>query len=152
MCIRDRLGIGTAIIYALYKPLAEKDELKIAALMNLYARVYHIIGCIIAVLGIALLPFLDWIIGELPHVQHITLIYLMFLFNSVASYFFVYKRSLLIANQLDSISTMNQIIFLVIQYTLQMILLWLTGNYLLYLGVQLLCVFASNVMLSLIHI
>ena len=38
------LGIGTAIIYSMYKPVAEHDHKKIKSLMKLYQKSYNIIG------------------------------------------------------------------------------------------------------------
>lgn len=49
------LGIGSAIGYALYKPLANDDKPKIASLMKFYARCYYVIGAVVAVLGIGLI-------------------------------------------------------------------------------------------------
>ncbi|MBQ3423389.1 MAG: hypothetical protein IJH34_17420, partial [Romboutsia sp.] len=63
------LGIGTAIVYALYKPLAEKNEVEIARLMNFYKKAYTSIGVIIFILGIGLLPFLNGLIGEAPNIK-----------------------------------------------------------------------------------
>lgn len=94
------LGIGTAIVYALYKPLAEKNETEIAKLMNFYKKAYTSIGVIIFILGIGLLPFLNGLIGEAPNIKEsIYLIYIIYLFNSAISYFASYKSSLIIADQ-----------------------------------------------------
>ena len=63
------LGVGGAIVYALYKPLAENDEAKIASLMRLYSKAYRMIGTVIAVVGLALMPFIDLIIQEQPNIR-----------------------------------------------------------------------------------
>ena len=93
------LGFGAAIVYSMYKPIAQNEYKKTAALMNLYRRVYKIIGCIIGVLGLLLIPFLDYIIKDQSNIEHLTFIYLLFLTNSVISYFFAYKRSIVTADQ-----------------------------------------------------
>lgn len=142
------LGIGSAIIYNMYKPLAEKDENKIKALMNVYASAYHIIGCIIAILGIILVPFLNYLIKDKPNIPHLTIIYLMFLGNSVTTYFFAYKSSIIIADQKSYINTINQMKFTLIQNVIQIILLITTKNYFLYLGVQVACSFMTNISIS----
>lgn len=63
------LGIGTAIVYALYKPLAEHDEEKISALMQFYKKAYNFIGCVVGIVGLFLIPFLTKLIGEAPEIQ-----------------------------------------------------------------------------------
>ena len=87
------LGIGSAIIYALYKPLADKDEYKISSLMNFYSKSYKIIGISIAIVGLSILPFIKFIINDIPNIEEsIYLIYLLYLFNTVITYFFSYKN------------------------------------------------------------
>ena len=56
------LGIGTAIVYALYKPIAEKNEEKMAVLVQFYGKAYRIIGVVVAVVGVAIMPFLNFLI------------------------------------------------------------------------------------------
>ena len=58
------LGIGTAIVYELYKPLAERDEDELASLMKVYATAYKIIGTVVAIVGVCLIPFLQFLIAE----------------------------------------------------------------------------------------
>lgn len=93
------LGIGSAIIYHMYKPLANKDEEKLKSLMHLYAKAYRYIGLVVAIVGLSIVPFLGVIIKDKPNVEHLTIIYLLFLANSVVSYFFAYKTSIITADQ-----------------------------------------------------
>lgn len=142
------LGVGSAIIYSMYKPLAEKDENKIKALMNFYASAYHFIGCIVAILGIMLVPFLNYLIKDKPNIPNLTIIYLMFLANSVTTYFFAYKASIIMADQKSYINTINQMKFTFIQNIVQVILLITTKNYFLYLSIQVICSFMTNISIS----
>lgn len=142
------MGVGTAIIYALYKPISENDEKRISALMNLYAKVYKLIGIVIGILGLLLIPFLGYLIKDQPNIPSMTLIYLMFLANSVVSYFFTYKRSILIASQNGHINALNQIIFSVIQNIIQISILLNLRKYIPYLLVQFICTVCSNVAIS----
>lgn len=83
------LGIGDAITYALYKPLAENDNQKISILMSFYRVTYKVIGIIIFCMGICLLPFLKYLINfDIAIDINYYYIYILFLFNSVISYFF----------------------------------------------------------------
>lgn len=140
----SELGIGTAMTYALYKPLAHRDEVQISALMNLFAKAYRIIGVIIAAAGVLLYPFIGFFVKDIPDVRHIDAIYGLFLANTALSYFFSYRRALITADQREAINTFNQSVFLVLQNILQIILLLTTREYLLYLGTQVLCTLLSN--------
>ena len=143
----SELGIGTAITYALYKPLAERDEAQISALMNLFARAYRIIGTVIAIAGVALYPFIGFFVRDIPDVSHIGIIYGMFLANTALSYFFSYRRILITADQQDWINTVNQSVFLILQNIAQILLLMFTKQYLLYLGAQIACTVLANAMI-----
>ena len=142
------LGIGTAIIYALYKPLAENNEKKISALMNFYAKAYRVIGITIGISGLAILPFLDYLIKDQPNIPYLTLIYIIFLANSVMSYFFSYKRSIIVASQKGYINSLNQVLYLIIQNIAQIIVLLTFKQYILYLLIQTICTLMSNVAIA----
>ncbi|MBZ9687778.1 oligosaccharide flippase family protein [Clostridium estertheticum] len=142
------LGIGSAIIFSMYKPLAEKDETKTKALMNMYASIYRIIGVTTAVIGLALVPFLNIIIKDKPNIPNLNLIYIMFLANSVSSYFFSYKCSIIIADQKQYIVTLTQYAYSLVQNIVQISLLIITKNYFLYLSLQIIFTLLSNVAIS----
>ena len=90
------LGIGTAITFSMYKPLAENDKEKVKSLMQLYKKSYIAIGIIIMALGIILFPFLPYIIKDKADLVNINTIYMLYLAQAVISYcFFSYKSALL---------------------------------------------------------
>lgn len=142
------LGLSTAIIYSMYKPLAEKDEYKIRALMNLYKKTYTVIGMIVGIIGIGLVPFLGIIVKDINITDNIILIYLMFLSNSVISYFFIYKKSIIMADQKNYICAIIRYLFQMIRILLQLSILALTHNYILYLLMELICTFLENLSTS----
>lgn len=143
------LGIGSAIGYALYKPLANNDQKKISALMNYYAKAYKMIGIIVIIVGIMMMPFLELIIQTPINIsENIYLLYSMYLFNSASSYFFSYKSSLLICDQNNYIVLLYSYTVNLIQNILQIIVLLLTKNYVLYLSIQLICGMAFNLIIS----
>ena len=142
------LGVGPAIVYSMYKPLAEDDRYKVKALMNLYKRSYISIGCAIAFIGIGLTPFLEFFIKELPDIERIRLIYLMFVANSAISYFFSYKRSLIIADQKRYIATFYKYVFYLILNILQILVLIYTKNYILFLVLLILSTTIENICVS----
>ena len=63
------LGIGSAIIYALYKPIAENDEEKVASLMRIYKYAYAVIGTVVALVGVCMMPCLKFVIGDAPEIK-----------------------------------------------------------------------------------
>lgn len=143
------LGFGTAAIYALYKPLAKQDERNISALMNLYAKIYHVMFAVVMALGLLLLPFIKYIINDLPeNIPNIHLIYLLFVLNSALSYLFAYKRSLLFADQKNFKISLITVIFKIILAVSQIIGLMLTRSYYVYLGAMILCGLLENIVIS----
>lgn len=132
------LGIGTALNYSLYKPVAEHNIEKIKSYMRFYKRAYLTIAGVIAVLGIAISPFLKYILknpGNLT-VRELTLYYYLFLFNTVISYFVTYKYSLVNAEQKNYIQTNITTLTKMATATVQIAVLLLFRNFLFYLLAQ----------------
>ena len=129
------LGIGSAIAFSLYRPLAENNIEIIKSLMQFYKKAYRYIAIVIATLGCCLIPFLDVIIKDPGNMQHITFIYLVFLYNTVISYLFSYKVTLLSADQKSYLMTNVNMIISVITLVIQLIVLIVFKNYFIYLVV-----------------
>lgn len=147
------LGIGSAIVYALYKPLAEHDEEKVASLVSLFGKAYRSIGLIIFIIGILLTPFIKIIIKEVPELsESIYLLYIINLFNTASTYFFSYRSSLLTAAQQNYLVIGINYIITVLQSALQMIWLLNTHNYLGYILIQTIGTFVYNFTISKIAI
>ena len=143
------LGIGTAVVYAMYKPIAEDDHDKLASLMKFYGTAYKVIGCAVALFGLALLPFLDLIIGEQPGISDdLHYIYLLYLFNSASSYFFSYRTTILTASQRNYVVVAINYAVVIIQNIIQIIVLLTTKNFTAYLVIQILCGLATNIITS----
>jgi O-antigen/teichoic acid export membrane protein len=142
------LGFDTAIVYSLYKPLAENDIYKIQALMNLYQKAYRLVGLIVLLIGLSLLPFLPYLMNGETTISNISIIYLLFLSNSVLSYYFVYKQSIIIADQHNHIISKIHSVFTIISNILQMILLVIFSNYMLVLVAQITFRIIENVYLA----
>lgn len=132
------LGIGTALNYSLYKPVAEHDIEKIKSYMRFYKKAYLTIAGVIAAVGIAISPFLKFILknpGSLT-VKELTLYYYLFLFNTVISYFVAYKYSLSNAEQKNYIQTNITTLTKIAAATVQITVLLLFRNFLFYLLAQ----------------
>lgn len=142
------LGIGEAITFSLYKPLSTNDIYKCQMLMQLYKKVYTIIGVIIFAVGICITPFLQFLIAELPDIKNIHFIYILFVFNSAVSYLFSYKRNLIIADQNRYIVTIYRYVFYFILNVLQIIFLIFTKNYIIFLLLQISSTIIENIFIS----
>jgi O-antigen/teichoic acid export membrane protein len=142
------LGVGGAIIYHIYKPIAEGDEQGQTELMNMYKLLYRIIACVIAVAGLALVPFLDYLIKDKPDIPGLTFIYLLYLFNTVSSYFFSYKRAIIDAHQKQYVGTIINTIFTTIQFLVQIVVLLVLRNFIAYLLVQIICNVLTNIVVA----
>lgn len=131
-----QLGIGTAINYSLYKPIAENDDRKIVALMKLYKTAYRIIAMVVAMLGLLVYPFLDIFVNTDIPMDEIRVFYLIFLFNTVSSYFITYKSSYVSALQKNYVVTNINTIGQIVTYIIQLIFVVLTKSYIVYLMIQ----------------
>lgn len=144
----SELGIGNAIIINLYKPMAQGDETTVCRYMNYYAKAYRTIGLVVLAFGLASTPFLQYIVNTEAEIPNLRLIYFLFVANSAISYFCAYKRTILTVDQKEYINTINRNVFLLIQNILQILVLLLTHNYILYVCMMLLCTLLSNVYIS----
>ena len=143
------MGIGTAIIYKMYTPIVEKDTEKLKSLMQLYKKAYICIGLIVFILGLLLIPFLGIIINDTPNIkENIVLIYLMFLINTSISYFFTFKKSIIIANQKQVIINKIDSIIFFIKCVFEVLILFFTKNYILYLLLEIVFTFCENYYIS----
>jgi O-antigen/teichoic acid export membrane protein len=129
------LGFSSAIVFSMYKPIAQNDNKMICALMAYYRKVYSVIGLVITGLGLIILPFLPQLIkGSHPSNINLYSLYLLFLINTTISYFlFAYKLSILTAHQREDILSKVEIGIRAICYTLQAIVLLRLKNYYLYI-------------------
>ena len=143
------LGVGTAMIYALYRPVAEDDQKKIASYMKVYGTAYKVIGAVIAVMGLLLIPFLNLLIKNPPNIsENITVLYLIFLFSTVSSYFYSYRSSILIAHQENYIVLAISYGVVIVQNLAQILALVLLKDYMVYLILQVVFVLVTNILIS----
>lgn len=142
------LGVGSAILYNMYKPMAEKEIHRVKALMNFYKSTYLKIGITVLLIGFALTPFLNYLIKDTPDIPELEIIYLLYVFNNAVSYFFVYKQSVLIADQKNYVVLKFTIVKNIFMNLLQIIFLILTGAFLPYLIISIVSTIVFNVLIS----
>ena len=144
----SELGVGTAITYALYGPIARKDIQKQQILMRMFRTFYRITAGFVLVAGLCLIPFLDILMKDRPDVNHLVLIYILYLLNSVVSYLLIYKKTLIDAHQMNYITVLYHNGFLVLQDICQIIVLLTTRNFVLFLLVAVVCTLTGNICMS----
>lgn len=142
------LGVGSAMAYSLYKPLEQDDKEKIKSLMNLYKIIYRVIGTLIFVVGVFITPFLNLFIENIPDIKDINLIYILFVANTAVSYFYSYKRTLIISAQKRYIATFYKYLFYFLLNVSQIVILLITKNYILFLVTQVILTLLENIMIS----
>lgn len=143
------LGIGTAIIYSMYKPVAEHDHKKIKSLMKLYQKSYNIIGGVVFLLGLFVIPFMGLIIKDAPDIkENLNFIYVLFLVNTSASYFFTYKKSIIYAHQKQRVVDNIDSIFYFGKSIAEIAILCITRNFVAYLVTDILATVTENVAIA----
>ncbi len=143
------LGIGTAIIFNMYKPVAENDKEKIKSLMQLYKKTYNTIGVVVFLLGLCVIPFMNLIVKDAPNIKEdLVLIYILFLSNTAFSYFFTYKKSIISAYQKQSIINNIDSVFYFFSSIIQILFLFLTRDYIVYLVIVIISTLSENIILA----
>lgn len=146
------LGVGSAMVYSMYKPIAQDDNTTICALMKLYRTYYRVIGLIIALVGGVLTPFIPKLIsGEVPSDINIYVLYLLNLGATVLSYWmFAYKNSILQAHQRTDVISKVTLITNTFQYGLQLLVLCTIKNYYVYVLVLLATQVITNIVTAIV--
>lgn len=143
------LGVGSAIVYLLYKPIADNDVKQIKMYMRAYKQMYRIIGVVVFTIGIALTPFLDFFITERPDIpENLEFIYILYIIKTVSTYFFAYKQSIFNASQKGWIVTRNTAIFSCIRAVFEIIFLTTTRSFIIYLLIAVVINYAQNIFIA----
>lgn len=144
------LGLGSAIVYHLYKPIAENDQQRIRLLMNFYKRCYTVISIVVGVIGCTIFPFLNKLVGNVNFNDNIYVIFGLFIFDTIMSYALTYKRSILYADQKTYIINIIHAIYLIMMNGLQIGILYYSKNYIVYLIIKIVCRIIENIVINII--
>lgn len=145
------LGVGSAIVYNLYKPLTENNTKKLIQLMTLFKKAYRIIAIAIFLVGICLLPRIDLFVSKIDvSLNYLRFIYFLFLIRTVCSYLLAYKISLINADQKAYIVSLSNILVKIFFTIIEIILLILFHNFEIFLILEILFTLSSNLVLSFI--
>lgn len=144
----SELGFGAAVSYVLYEPMASEDFEKIRKILHFTQRVFRIIGLIVLGIGIILIPFLPYLISsDYPASINIYYLYILFLCNSVISYFaFSYKRILFSAGQRYDVETNIATFSILLQYIFQIFSLVVWRNYYIYVSISVIMTLVNNIL------
>lgn len=144
------LGIGTAIVYYLYKPLAENNESRIRRIMNFYGSSYKKIAITILMLGICITPFLNYLVGENNVSINIYVVYILFVLDASLYYILSYKRTILVANEKNYYINIVHLVYLLLLNFLQILVLYLTKDYYLYVIIKIIMRVLENIIINII--
>lgn len=141
------LGVGSAMVFSMYKPIAEDDTDHICALMRLYRLYYRVIGLVILCIGLLCLPFIPKLIhGQIPPDMNVHILYLLNLSVTVLSYWlFAYRSCVINAYQRRDIISKIHIAAGTFKYALQLIALICLRNYYYYVVARILTQIFSNI-------
>ena len=152
MLAASELGIGAAVLFSLYRPIKNEDHSKVAAYMLLLKKVYHIIAIAIMGGGIILLPFLRYIVKDVPDIkENIYIVFLLFVAKTALSYLFHYRAVLFEAYQYKRVQSYINCTVTVVVIAIQTIVLYLTRQYYLFLLLDIIGVGLSNCILAVIY-
>ena len=146
------MGMGNVLMFYLYSALKNQDTERIRALVNEFKKIYSAIIAIVLSIGLLLIPFLGYIVRSSLNRQDLVGYYLLYLINSVASYFVVYRTIVLSADQKNYISNIVHTIATIIMYILQFVYLLIFKDFWGYLIIQVAHTIGSNLVLNFISL
>lgn len=142
------LGLGTAMNVSLYKPIAQQDTKKLSALLNYYRRLYYLIAAAVTVIGLGLIPFLPYIVNLDSKIPHLYLYYVIFVLKNTVSYLFIYKQSIITADQKTYLVNKIDLYVNIIRVVVQIIAIIVFKNYFIYIVIDLMGIIAHNLAIS----
>lgn len=141
----SELGFGTAVATALYKPLRENDQESIRQLMDFYKKAYRLVALFVFSAGMLCIPFLGYLIHDVPDIkENITVIYVLYIIRTAASYLMIYKTTLLRADQKLYVVKKYEMICETIRYLVEIAVLIICHEYLLYLVIEVVSIIVQN--------
>lgn len=144
------LGFNTAVVYCMYKPMAEQNWNQICYYLTLIRKVYNIVGTVVFGSGLCIMPFLRYLIsGNYPQEIDLYALYFLYLVNSTISYYlFAYKETLLLADQRSDITNNIRTVVDTLRYLIQFTFLLITKNFYSYVMIQIVGTIFSNFLIQ----
>ncbi len=144
------LGFSSAIIYNMYKPIADQDTDAVCRLLNYYRHIYTLVGSVMLTAGLVIAPFVPNLVkGSWPQDINIYYIYVLYLVDSSISYFlYAYKESILRATQRLDIAKCIHVFSHIGKYSLQLVALYFFRNYYLFLVISIIGTAVNNLIVK----
>lgn len=145
------LGVGSAICYRFYKPIAENDIVQVGRLMRFFRQVYHLVALVVLALGLALFPFVGHLVrdaSDVPGDVNLKVVYILFLAQSVSTYLFSYRLSIWNADRKNHVALFASMVSETGRFAVQFLVLWLTRSFVWTLASGVAFVLAFNGLLS----
>ena len=141
------LGFNSSLVFTMYKAIAEDDKPALCAMLKFYRKVYRIVGLVILGMGLAVMPFLPWLVkNECPPDVNLYVLFAIYLSESVLDYLmFAYNNATFTAFQRNDVTLKISTVRYVVQYTLQAAVLLIFSNYYAYIILLPLMVIPNNV-------
>lgn len=145
------LGFGTAMAFSLYKPVADNDREKIVKLLDFYKTIYRVIAAIVAIAGLCIVPFLGYLVkgADWLTLRELRAYFLVYLFNTVVSYFVTYRYTYLNALQENYVQTKVDTTITIISYVMQITVIVFLKNFMIYLLTNSMILLASRIFIVL---
>ncbi len=142
------LGLGTAMNVSLYKPIAMQDTKKLSALMNYYRYLYFIIAISVTIIGLGLIPILPYIVNLNENIPYLYIYYIILVLKNTFSYLFIYKQSILSADQKSYLVSKLDIFINIIRVTAQIVSVLFFKSYMIYIVIDLISIIVHNIAAS----
>lgn len=141
------LGVGTAIYYSLYEPLASNNTKKVNAIMRLYKKIYTFIGLAVFLLGLVIIPLLSRFVDTDVNIRTVRIAFCILLFDTASSYFLAYRRNIFNADQKEYFCTNVDTVTTLLAIVTQVLLTIVTHNYYLYLAGKVIWTISANLII-----
>lgn len=149
------MGIGNAILFKMYKPIAEDDHRRISILMAFYKKVYRYIGLVVVILGVCLIPLLPFLVKGYSSLAELHInavfIYILYLIETASSYFFfAYKSAIIKADQKAYLVTLVQYFTTTLASILQIICLYVYSNFTVFVFILIARTIGQNILTAML--
>ena len=142
------LGIDSAFVFSLYKPVAERDYDLVNSLLEFFKKIYFVIATGLFVIGLAVIPFLKFLIDSDISQGDLIFYYVVFLFNMVITYFVAHKIALFAAFQEQRFQRLFMLLSNFLLQIVQIIVLIIFGDYRFYVLSSTLIAVLYNIVIS----
>lgn len=143
----SELGVTNSVLYMLYKPVAENDEIRITKIIEAYKKINRCIGYVIFLIGVLCIPFLNKFIDTSVDIKTVHIIFIINLIYSATTYFCSYRQVLINANQKNYVVSKISLVVNFISIFVQCVVILFTHSYIIYLLVTVVMGLSQNILI-----